>query len=258
VKPFSQAPASALRRVVGLCTDLDGTLTDADGRLSARAYAALWRAKEAGLHVVVATGRPAGWCDAFARLFPVDAVVGEGGGFYFAIRDGQLHKRYAIRSDARRAALRARLLDAGRRARVRWSSDNAYRETDVAADWNEERRLTPAARDRVVAAFASRGADASYSSVHVNAHYNRADKLTLLRAFSREMLGAELSRARWVYVGDAPNDEPMFRYFTLSVGVANVREHLARLRQPPAYVTRAPGGAGFAQVVARLSRLHSA
>ena len=33
--------------------------------------------------VVPITGRPAGWCDHIARMWPVDAVVGENGAFYF-------------------------------------------------------------------------------------------------------------------------------------------------------------------------------
>ena len=47
------------------------------------AYAALERLRAAGLLVIPITGRPAGWCDHIARMWPVDAVVGENGAFYF-------------------------------------------------------------------------------------------------------------------------------------------------------------------------------
>ncbi|GAA2019051.1 HAD family phosphatase [Nakamurella flavida] len=44
-----------------IATDLDGTLLDADGRVSRRNADALRRAEEAGVRVVVATGRPIWW-----------------------------------------------------------------------------------------------------------------------------------------------------------------------------------------------------
>ena len=47
------------------------------------AYEALERLQAAGIKVVPITGRPAGWCDHIARMWPVDGVVGENGAFYF-------------------------------------------------------------------------------------------------------------------------------------------------------------------------------
>ncbi|MBO9309078.1 MAG: HAD family phosphatase [Chloroflexi bacterium] len=41
-----------------IAIDLDGTLLDSQHRLTPRTKAAVWRAAEAGLHVVIATGRP--------------------------------------------------------------------------------------------------------------------------------------------------------------------------------------------------------
>ena len=58
-----------------MLTDIDDTLTT-DGRLPADAYAALERLEQAGILVVPITGRPAGWCDHIARMWPARAVVG--------------------------------------------------------------------------------------------------------------------------------------------------------------------------------------
>ena len=58
----------------GVLTDIDDTLT-LHGQLPAVAYTALERLKAAGLLVVPVTGRPAGWCDHIARMWPVDSVV---------------------------------------------------------------------------------------------------------------------------------------------------------------------------------------
>ena len=54
------------------------------------------------------------------------------------------------------------------------------------------------------------------------------------------------------YVGDSPNDAPMFEFFENSVGVANVRRFALALG--PKYITQASAGAGFAELVAYLLR----
>lgn len=54
-------PLSELRvRPRALFADVDGTMTTA-GRLEAATYAALAAVADAGIPVVVVTGRPAGW-----------------------------------------------------------------------------------------------------------------------------------------------------------------------------------------------------
>ena len=54
--------------------------------------------------------------------------------------------------------------------------------------------------------------------------------------------------ARYVFAGDSPNDAPMFGYFPLAVGMANVRPFLDRIATPPAYVTEEEAGTGFVQL----------
>ena len=72
MRPLAELDA---RGIQALLVDIDDTLTT-DGRLSAEAYAALERLHRAGRRIVPVTGRPAGWCDHIARMWPVDAVVG--------------------------------------------------------------------------------------------------------------------------------------------------------------------------------------
>ena len=99
----------------GVLADIDDTLTT-DGRLTAAAYAALARLHEAGFVVVPITGRPAGWCDHIARMWPVSGVVGENGALWMrhdpATR--RLVRRF-VATDAERAAHRARLEGVGAR-----------------------------------------------------------------------------------------------------------------------------------------------
>src|SRR5262249_57511345 len=82
MEPLDSFPMAARRRIRGVLADIDDTITT-DGKLTAAAYGALERLQAAGFRVVPITGRPAGWCDHIARMWPVDAVVGENRAFYF-------------------------------------------------------------------------------------------------------------------------------------------------------------------------------
>ncbi len=258
MKPLADwTPPKPLR---GLFFDIDDTLTT-EGRLTAAAYAALERLHDAGLLVAPITGRPAGWCDHIARMWPVDGVVGENGAFYFAYDPAarRLLKRYRD-DDATRAASRARL--AAVRDRIlrevpgaALASDQRYREADLAIDFCEDvPRLPEAAVDRIVAIMHAAGMTTKVSSIHVNGWFGDYDKLAMTKVFMAERRGVDLDaeRAAYVFAGDSPNDAPMFAYFPHSVGVANVRAAAHRLEHAPAYVTEAASGAGFVELAERL------
>src|ERR1035437_10254253 len=113
VKPFAAIPAAVVKDIRGVFCDIDDTLTT-EGKLTARAYAALERLRSGGKLVILITGRPAGWCDHIARMWPVDAVVGENGAFYFYY-DGawkKLVQRFLL--DARGRASNRKKVTAGR------------------------------------------------------------------------------------------------------------------------------------------------
>jgi len=71
----------------------------------------------------------------------------------------------------------------------------------------------------------------------------------MTRRLLREAYGIDLDRQREVavFIGDSPNDEPKFAYFSHSVAVANIRPFLPRLVSPPTYITEEPAGAGFVE-----------
>ena len=260
MQPLAALPASACAAVRGVLADIDDTLST-HGRITAEAYAAMERLHAAGLLFIPITGRPAGWCDHIARMWPVDAVVGENGALYM-IRDDrsrQLRKRYAL-GEAERALHRRRLAEVAA-AIVRQvpgsalASDQPYRESDLAIDFCEDvPRLPDAAIDRVMALMREAGMNAKMSSIHVNGWFGSYDKLAMTRALLREEFGIDLDaeRDRFIFVGDSPNDAPMFEFFPFAVGVANVRAFAGRLPAFPAYVTEGESGAGFAELVDRL------
>jgi hydroxymethylpyrimidine pyrophosphatase-like HAD family hydrolase len=67
-------------------------------------------------------------------------------------------------------------------------------------------------------------------------------------------IGLEAEKDRLTFIGDSPNDAPMFGFFPHSVGVANVRQYENLLASKPAYVTEAAGGAGFAEFARALCK----
>ncbi|HET6220984.1 MAG TPA: HAD-IIB family hydrolase [Dongiaceae bacterium] len=256
MQPLESFPLAARRRIRGVFTDIDDTLTT-DGKLTAAAYGALERLKAAGFITVPITGRPAGWCDHIARMWPVDAVVGENGAFYYRYDEKArtLIKRYLVPELERTAnrrrleAVRARILAAVPGAAL--ASDQHYREADLAIDYCEDvAPLPPAAVDRIVALFEEAGATAKVSSIHVNGWFGSYDKLGMTRIMLRECFAIDLDaeRGAFVFAGDSPNDAPMFAFFPHAVGVANIAAFADRLPTQPAYVTRGRAGTGFAEL----------
>ena len=79
--PLAALPQLICSGIRGVFTDIDDTLST-HGKITALAYAAMERLHDAGLMVIPVTGRPAGWCDHIARMWPVGAVVGENGALY--------------------------------------------------------------------------------------------------------------------------------------------------------------------------------
>jgi len=187
----------------------------------------------------------------------VDAVVGENGALYMRHDNSarRLVRRFAD-EESTRSANRSRLATIGERilAAVPGSalaSDQRYRESDLAIDYCED--VAPLPRedvDRIVAMMQAEGMTAKVSSIHVNGWFGQYDKLSMTRTLLAECFGIDLDRERerLVFVGDSPNDAPMFAYFPNAVGVANVRAFAGRMPALPTYVTAAEAGAGFAEL----------
>lgn len=251
LRPLREADLS---RIEAVFTDVDGTLTTG-GRLRASTLQVMEHLERAGVPVVLVTGRPAGFAEAWTRTLPVAGVIAENGGLSVRLDGrGVLRKTYA-RPAAVRARERRRLervVQSALRAvpGARMSTDSRYTEVDLAIDVDEEVRLPPEAAQRIEAFFAARGVNAVRSSVHVNAWIGPFDKAWMVRRFLRTVWKRRLrpDDLRFVYVGDSLNDAPLFRAFALSVGVANVRAVLDTLEHRPRFVTRAAEGAGFEEV----------
>ena len=257
MKPFSQFPIRIKEGIQFILTDIDDTLT-IKGRLPADVFVAMERMKAAGLRIIPITGRPAGWCDHIARMWPVDGLVGENGAFYFRYDDKlkKMLRRY-YRSEDRRKADRKKLekikLEVLRKVPgCQVASDQAYREADLAIDFGEDvSPLSVKDVEKIVGCFENAGAKAKTSSIHVNGWFGNYDKLTMTEILFEDVFGRHLEDVKdhVIFIGDSPNDSPMFSYFPHSVGVANVLLFKGRMDHSPAWVTKREGGHGFFEMV---------
>jgi HAD superfamily hydrolase (TIGR01484 family) len=256
-------PLSELRGPVrALFSDVDGTMTTGE-RIEAATYEALEQLSASGTPVIMVTGRPAGWGQAFLKILPVVAVVTENGGVTFVREGRRQHKIYGV-PQASLPEWRRRMNDAAvdvmsRVPGARLSSDSKYREVDLAIDWNEEVALGQDDAELVVQLLRKAGFTAVRSSVHVNFGPPHFDKLSACMTVVRQVLGGDpADLSPYVFVGDALNDAPMFRGFPSSVGVANIRAWWDELTDKPAYVTERAEGAGLRELIAHLRGLPAA
>ncbi|HKX39628.1 MAG TPA: HAD-IIB family hydrolase [Burkholderiaceae bacterium] len=261
--PLTDLPPELARRVRGVFTDIDDTLTS-DGAITADALAALQRLHEAGVHVIAITGRPMGWSAPFAKVWPLDAIVAENGAVALIHREdrggdgGEVRIEYA-QDEPTRLRNAHRLADVARRVlhEVEGSTlarDSAGRVTDIAIDHAEFTQLPPPRIAQVVELMRASGMNATVSSIHINGWFGAHTKLSGARWMVERLYGRALDAEleRWVYVGDSTNDQQMFGHFPLSIGVANLLDFEAQLTTWPRYLTRHPRGRGFAEVAEAL------
>lgn len=254
IETFRRIDKTGIRYVL---TDIDDTLS-VRGRIPAVVFSAMEDLQASGIRVIPITGRPAGWCDHIARMWPVDGLVGENGAFYFRYDDHgkKMCRRYWKSKEERFSdrtkldAIREKVLATVPGCAV--AADQAYREADLAIDFCEDVPALPMSSAQAIQAiFEAAGATAKISSIHVNGWFGDYDKLSMSRLMFKEVFNEQLDAMRdhVIFCGDSPNDSPMFGFFPNAVGVANIRAFEAQLEASPTWVTRSEGGYGFAEMV---------
>jgi len=266
IEPIQEFPRPVAEELLGIFFDIDDTFTSR-GKIEPDAFESLWDAGKSGLKMVPITGRPAGWCDHIARMWPVDGVVGENGAFYFWYDEAarRLKKRFmdpkAVREEKRRrlAAVGEEILSAVPGTAL--ASDQRYREADLAVDYCEDvPPLSWQDVERICAVFKKHGAACKVSSIHVNGWFGAYSKLDMTKIFVHERWNLDLDtvKERFLFCGDSPNDEPMFAYFPRSAAVKNIQRFLEHMTHRPAFIADREGGEGFAQIVGTVLRSRKA
>jgi len=262
IPPIESLTAEIAKNIKGVLFDIDDTFS-LHGKIPTDAFQAIWTLKAHGMKVIPVTGRPAGWCDHIARMWPVDGVVGENGAFYFWLDETEqkLKKHFMDPEDVRTRKrerlilVKEEILDSVPGTAL--ASDQLYRETDLAIDYCED--VAPLgwdAIDMICKIFQKHGATCKVSSIHVNGWFGDYTKLHMTKIFVKDRWGIELdkNRDKFIFCGDSPNDEPMFQYFPYTVGVKNVLRFSDKMKHHPAFLANRQGGEGFAETMSYLLR----
>ena len=258
---WSKAPIKTLNNIKIVCFDIDDTVTT-EGKLTAPAFKAMWDLKKHGYYLIPLTGRPASWCDHIARFWPVDAVVGENGAFTFFMMNGR-RCRFDTLGHLFLANAQPRLAQVGEKIKkkfphVQFASDQKYREYDLAIDICED--VPPWGENDIKALMdfcAQEGAHAKLSSIHVNTWFGDYDKALGLRTWLASEYASSIlkDRFKWsefIFIGDSPNDAPLFEAFDYSVAVANIKKFIDTLVAKPTWITDKKSGGGFIEFSKKL------
>lgn len=235
-------------------TDIDDTLTN-EGQLGPEAYEALWKLQKAGIKLIPVTGRPAGWCEMIARMWPVAGVIGENGGFYFRYENKKMIRHFIFSDEVQKEnrikldKIKNQILKEVPGCDI--ASDQFCRLMDLAIDFCEDvAPLTKSDVNKIVDIFHQHGAIAKVSSIHVNGWFGNYDKVSMAKIFLEKEFGLSPQQAKknCAFSGDSPNDEPMFEFFPHSFAVANLQEFADQLTHLPSFISSAKGGNGFVQI----------
>ncbi len=130
------------------------------------------------------------------------------------------------------------------------AADQPFRISDMAIDYCEDVPPLPAEKvEAICRVLAEEGVHFKVSSIHVNFWIGDFDKLSGARVFVEEDTGARFSEmaGRSIFIGDSPNDEPLFEGFPHSIAVGNIGRFLPRIRHLPEFITKADCAAGFCE-----------
>lgn len=238
--------AKNLHQIQLIATDMDGTLT-MQGKFTSRLLQAFDRLNQAGIQVLIVTGRSAGWVSGLAHYLPIWGAIAENGGLFYLgetqeilvpISDLKIHRQKLSEMFEK---LRSQF------PKIQESSDNAFRLTDWTFDVSglglEDLETMNSICQKNSYGF-------TYSNVQCHIKIAEQDKASGLNKILQNYF-SQYDREQIATVGDSPNDESLFdaNQFLISIGVANLKHYKNQLQHLPAYITTAAEGEGFCEFV---------
>ena len=248
---FSEEERNAVEIVV---TDVDDTITK-NGKLYPNALQSLWKLKRMGKMIVLLTGGSAGWSDVYIRQWPVDAVIAEGGALILAHgKDGGIVYRFNPMIDPMFQKKKENLMKLT--AGLQLSSDQYARLYDIAYD---KKQLNKEETRTLKGMVQASGGQWHESSIHINVSFGNFNKRSSLVFFMDTLFSIKGDKLRnnGIYLGDSLNDEDLFSFMPLSVGMRSVEDNRASFTFLPKYITSGYGGDGFSEVVRSLEPVNS-
>ena len=249
MKPLSEVNKKYFSKIKILMFDLDGTFISND-RLKSSTYYRLEKLMDNKIKTVVVTGRPAGWCDLIARWWPVDSVIGENGALTYSMLDGKMDRQFfdeTVSVNKSKEFLNSLLDDIKSNfGEINLAADQPFRLLDLALDISEENNLSKKKVREIYDFCISKGANAAVSNIHLNIWYGNYNKCDMALKILDNL---NIKVDECVFVGDSPNDSPMFKKFRFSVGVKSVVSYSNFMTDYPSFVTERDGNQGFEDLV---------
>ena len=229
-----------------IASDLDGTLTRAE-KFAPQLFETLTKLSNAGVDVLITTGRSAGWVQAIATYLPVVGAMAENGGLLYWQGSVVPQLINEIEIDRHRQQLsRVFELLQSKFPLLQESPDNPFRLTD----WTfEVEGLSLDELNHIEAICQSEGYGFTYSTIQCHIKPVAQDKAIALSKVIPQYF-SDLKPEEVVAIGDSPNDESLFNPEQPwdSVGVANILKYRDRLNHLPAYISNQPEVAGFCEL----------
>ncbi|MGB7412948.1 MAG: HAD-IIB family hydrolase [Thermosynechococcaceae cyanobacterium] len=232
-----------------IATDMDGTLT-LDEELTGDLLQTLLDLRQAGVTVLMTTGRSAGWVNGLAYYLPIVGAIAENGGLFYSphldpagvlltpIQDRSTH-RYKLAEIF--TQLKAEF------SFIEEASDNAFRVTD----WTYANPgFATEELHRMKQICLEAGWGFVYSNVQCHIKPLGQNKQTGLLEVLSKHLKLQRRPDQLITIGDSPNDDELFdpTVFPYSVGVANVAEYLDDMHFMPSAIASHPEQRGFLEL----------
>ena len=257
-----------------IATDIDGTLLREDGTMSDRTVDALAAAEEAGLTVVLCTGRPPRWMAAVAEQTAHRGLaVCANGALVYDLHTETVVEEFPIDAEiGRRLAVALREAIPGVTFAVERASGMLYESayTPLSLHESTEARFEDLLAEPM-AKLIAKHPDLSSTELHAAAHEAIADLAELAettyssgkivevsaagvtKAFGLERMASErgIKAAEVVAFGDMPNDIPMLTWAGRGIAVANAHPDVLAIADE---VTASNDDDGVAVVIEEIIR----
>lgn len=233
-----------------IISDVDDTITS-NGKLKPNALEAMYKASEKGYRIILLSGGSAGWCEVYLRQWPIFMVVAESGAvMIYKDENGQICYQQNPIITKENLDSRDKLLRMIGEERL--SSDQYARLYDIAVDLSKvnEKELND-----IKSMADVMGASYAQSSIHLNIWFGDYSKSKGLLAFMNLCgIDEETLKEESIYLGDALNDEEMFKLIPNSIGMKSVLDKKEEFKTLPKYISSYYGGDGFDEALDNLKK----
>jgi HAD superfamily hydrolase (TIGR01484 family) len=254
LEPFQTAIGKTQAQKIRLiATDVDGTLTQ-QGKFTPKLITAIETLTQAGIEVILITGRSAGWVQALNHYLPVTGAIAENGGLFYSSKNDSPELLVSLSEISQHRQQLAEVFNSLKSEfpHLKESTDNRFRLTD----WTFDVEGLSSSQLQILAEIChEKDWGFTYSTVQCHIKLKSQDKATgLLKVLSQYF--PKLSTQNILTVGDSPNDESLFNpeKFPHSVGVANILHYTEYLNYKPAYVTTTEEVNGFCELAELLTK----